>query len=262
MLLTRGPRIDEGRFESAARMVRSTSPAMPVLASIDACRQQMTTNGFDMLDSLLDLTRETRARLEALPGIELVSAARLGLPEDRVDPTRLVIGVNGLSLTGVEVERVLWDRFAIGVEMSDLSHVICLLTIGVSCELADRLVSAFTALSYEHTGIAQRAVPVGDNLEAVYSSGSQAISPRDAYFSGTRTIPFALATGEISAELVHPYPPGIPMLTPGEVITPEKIVFLLRCVEQEIQITGPADPSLTTIRVVDRPNRYQNTPNS
>ncbi len=155
-------------------------------------------------------------------------------------------------MTGVEVERELSERFAIGVEMSDLSHVICLLTVGTSRELADRLVFAFSELSRERLGRAHRAVPALENVEAVFASGGQAISPRDAYFSETQTIPFALACGEISAELVHPYPPGIPVLTPGEVISREKIDFLQRCGEQHIQITGPADPSLATIRVVDR----------
>ncbi len=74
LLLTRGKRIDEGRFETAVRMVRSTSPSLPMLASIDACRQQMATNGRSMLDSLLDLAQDTRVRLDAIPGIEIVTA--------------------------------------------------------------------------------------------------------------------------------------------------------------------------------------------
>jgi arginine/lysine/ornithine decarboxylase len=252
LLLTRGNRIDAGRVETAVRMVRTTSPSMPILASIDACRQQMATSGQSMLDALLSLAAEITSRLNVLPGIDVINAERLGIPACRADTTRLVIDVSGLGKTGVEVEQMLWGRFGLGVEMSDLSHVICVLTIGDTADSAARLLEAFARLSRE-AGTVTDAGITSSAIEVPFDGALHAMSPREAYFSETRTAPLACAAGEICAELVHPYPPGIPVLLPGEVISPAKVAFLQRCLRIGVQITGPADPTLKTIRVVDHP---------
>ena len=76
------------------------------------------------------------------------------------------------------------------------------------------------------------------------------MSPRDAFFSPTRVIPLDEASGEISSELVIPYPPGIPVLAPGEVITDEKVAYLAEGIAHGMYISGPADPKLRRIRVV------------
>jgi hypothetical protein len=135
--------------------------------------------------------------------------------------------------------------------MSDLHHVLCLLTIGDSGASAARLVEAFTRLSRE-VGPATNAGTPAYAPGVAFDGGCQAMTPRDAYFGETRPAPLECAVGEICAELVHPYPPGIPVLLPGEVITAAKVVFLRRCLRSGIQITGPADPTLATIQVVKR----------
>ena len=83
--------------------------------------------------------------------------------------------------------------------------------------------------------------------------GRQALSPRDAYFAPSRAVPPSAAVGEIAAELVIPYPPGIPVLAPGDVISAEKIDYLLAGAAQGMYLSGPADPTLRTLRIVAGP---------
>jgi arginine/lysine/ornithine decarboxylase len=177
----------------------------------------------------------------------VLDAGRLGI--DAFDLTKLVIDVDGLGMTGYQAEDVLRNRFGVGPEMSDLVGVVCLITIGDTEASIQRLVEAFTTLSQEHyRGVDGRADRRSSG--AAVAAAELAMSPRDAFFSPSRAIPLGEASGEISTELVIPYPPGIPVLAPGEVITTEKVDYLAEGIAHGMYISGPADPRLRTIRVV------------
>jgi lysine decarboxylase len=252
VLLVRGDRIDAGRLAAVAAMVRTTSPLLPILASLDACRRQLALAGGERLERAVALAEGARRRLRALPGIEPIDAARLGLPPERVDPTRLVLDVAGLGLSGVAVERLLRERFAVAPEMSDLLGIVCLVTWGDTAASVDRLTAALTTIAGE-AGPASRFRPSGTALRSAAGAiapGEQALSPRDAFFARSRAVPLADAAGEVAAEAVVPYPPGIPVLTPGEVATPDKLAYLRAALAEGIHVRGPADPTLATLRVV------------
>ncbi len=135
--------------------------------------------------------------------------------------------------------------------MSDLVGVVCLVTVGDTAASIDRLVDAFAALSAERRGTAE--VTNGAALRssgAIVAPGEQALTPRDAFFAPSRAVPLVGAVGEVSAELVIPYPPGIPVLAPGDVISAEKVDYLRQGAARGIYLSGPIDPTLATIRVV------------
>jgi arginine/lysine/ornithine decarboxylase len=267
ILNVRGGRVAPDRVASAVKLTQTTSPLVPLLASIDACRRQMVLDGEALLDRTLELAAQARRRLGMLPGLEVLDAAALGLPPYQLDPTKLVVDVAGLGITGLEAERALRDRFALAPEGSDLSSVILFLTIGDTRFSVEQLVGAFAALCAERGGIHRGATaslhePPGPPRPAVtvhapprssgaaISPGVQAMTPRDAFFAPARTVPLAGAVGEVAAELVTPYPPGIPVLAPGEVITADKLAYLANGAAHGMYVCGPADPSLATIRVV------------
>lgn len=133
--------------------------------------------------------------------------------------------------------------------MSDLVGVVCLITIGDTEASIQRLVEAFTTLSREHSRGADGRADRRSSGAAV-AVAELAMSPREAFFSSSRAIPLDEASGEISTELVIPYPPGIPVLAPGEVITTEKVAYLAEGIAHGMYISGPSDPRLRTIRVV------------
>ncbi|MFN8591903.1 MAG: DegT/DnrJ/EryC1/StrS family aminotransferase [Thermomicrobiales bacterium] len=249
LLHVRGERIDAARVASAVAMTRTTSPLLPILASLDACRRQLAIDGERMLGRVVTLAAGARRRLRAIPGIDLLDADRLGLPPRRVDPTRLVLDLAGIGLTGMAAERALRDRFAIAPEMSDLLGVICLITPGDTGHGIDRLVGAMAALAGERrprftsTSLLRSAT-------AAVAPGPQALTPREAYFAPARPVPLRETVGAVGAEAVVPYPPGIPVFTPGEIITAVKVDYLRAVLAEGLHIRGPADPTLETLRVV------------
>lgn len=251
ILHTQGDLVDPGRVSAAVGMAQTTSPSATILASIDGCRRQMALHGRDLLERAIALANDARARLQALPGIDVLDADRLGVPA--LDPTKLVIDVHGLGLTGFQAETILRERFAVQPEMSDLAGMVCLITIGDTQASIDQLVAAFTALADQQAsaGPGEAGMPARSSGAAI-APGVQAMSPREAFFAPSRAVPPAAAAGAVSAELVIPYPPGIPVLAPGDVISAEKVAYLLEGAAQGMYISGPADPTLTTIRIVER----------
>ncbi len=249
VLHVQGPRVNVARVATAVGMVQTTSPAATILASIDAARRQMALHGERLLDRTIALAGRARSQLNALSGISVLSAERLGLDPFRFDPTKLVIDVHEAGLSGFAAERALRDRFAIQPEMSDLVSVVCLITIGDTEESVNRLATAFAILS------AERVRPAGGvhlrSTGIAIAPGEQALSPRDAFFAPSRSVPLGESAGQVSAELVIPYPPGIPVLAPGDIISGEKIEYLQHGASLGMYLSGPADPRLATLRIVD-----------
>ncbi len=248
VLNVRAGHIDLDRVRSTVGMVQSTSPSVLILASIDAARRQMALHGERLLERTIALAAQARARLQALPGIGVLDSTQLGV--ETFDLTKLVVDVDGLGITGFAAEDALRNRFGVGPEMSDLVGLVFLVTIGDTQSSIDRLINAFATLSNEHYRGDARQAGYRSSGAAVAPS-SLAMTPREAFFAPGRSIPLADAAGEISTELVIPYPPGIPVLAPGEVITEAKIAYLREGAAHGMYISGPADPALSTIRVVD-----------
>ena len=251
VLHVRGMRIDVGRIAATVRMTQTTSPLLPILAALDACRRQMALTGKALLERTIELAEEARRRLRDLPGLAVVGPDCLGDAAYDYDPTKLVVDVHGLGMTGYEVEQALRERFVIAPEMSDLVGVMCLVTIGDTRKSIDRLVGAFSHLSRERRPTAGFAVgSVLRSSGAIIAATEQALSPREAFFARARAIPLVEAVGEVAGELVVPYPPGIPVLVPGELITAAKVEYLRDGMKHGMYVCGPADPQLATIRVV------------
>jgi arginine/lysine/ornithine decarboxylase len=252
ILNIRTGRVAPGRIASAVKLTQTTSPLLPLLASIDACRRQLALDGEALLSRTLTLAADARRRLGMLPGLAVLDPGALGLGPGQLDATKVVVDVAGLGITGLEADWALRERFAIAPEGSDLSSVILMVTIGDTERTIDQLVGAFTALRVECASLRPLAA-VGApprSSGAAIAPGAQAMTPRDAFFAAARPVPLARAAGEVAAELVTPYPPGIPVLAPGEVITADKLAYLAQGSAHGMYVCGPADPSLATIQVV------------
>ncbi len=251
ILNVQGTRLNLGRLSATVRMGQTTSPSVPILASIDACRRQMVVEGEQLMASTLALAADARERLATIPGIRVLDASHLGLPAHRVDATRLVIDVQGLGVSGFAVERALRDRFAVAVEMSDLRGIVALVTVGDDRKGIDRLVRGIATLAGETSSVPHSgAVALPRSAGIIAAASTPVLSPREAFFAPCRSVPLRVATGKVAAELVVPYPPGIPILVPGERISEEKRDYLLDIVRCGAHVRGAADPHLETIQVV------------
>ncbi len=251
MIVTQGERIDRSRLSASVRMSQSTSRCLPILASLDAARRQVALHGWGLLELTIALAAWTRQKLREIPGIALIDHEALDLPANRVDPTRLVIDTTGIGLSGYKVESLLRDEFGIAPELSDQRGIVCVVTVGDTRASLGALAEALAVIANRPSApksSVRRLAPrsVGEAI----APGEMTMSPRDAFFANSHAVPLPAAIGCIAAEPIIPYPPGIPVLVPGERIGWNKLIYLAQVVAGGATCAGAADPCLLTIRVV------------
>ncbi len=273
VLAAEGDRLDVERLRTMVTMLRTTSPLAPIYVSIDAARRQMVEHGQELWGAALRLAALARERLAALPGVAVLDwngaardAARAGAAHraalaDSVaadaalagavdfDPVRLTISAAALGIGGYELERALRGRQAVAIEAADPHNIVANITFGDSEASVERLVTALAAIAEGASASGKKAATkVPPKLPL---AGRQAVSPREAFFGARAALPLVACAGRVSAEMVVPYPPGIPVLGPGEEITAETIDYLREAAASGVSIHGPRDLSLATLQVVE-----------
>lgn len=179
-----------------------------------------------------------------------------------LDPLRLTVSFQGLGLSGIEAAEALEQGSGIVPELSTHSCVVLAMSIGSTLQHAAALVAAvegMCAAAAPLQGPAGRAAAAGGGGATATAAAAEweggavpppAVTPRDAYLAATERVPAAQAVGRVSAELVCPYPPGVPSLFPGEAITEETLALLRAVRASGARIAGCADPSLQTLEVL------------
>lgn len=226
ILHMRDARLSAQRVSQAVYMTQNTSPSYVIMATLDAARRQMALHGEELLERTIALSLDARRRLARIPGLDVIDAARLGLDDRFHDATKLVVDVHALGVSGFEVNRLLAERFDIALEMGDHRGVVGNFSTGDRPEDIDRLVAAMEALVEQVRATSPASCPWRSSGAALQPA-PQAMTPREAFFSETEEVPLRDAVGRVIADLVTPYPPGIPILVPGEVITAEKAAYLV-----------------------------------
>ena len=257
MLHQTGPRVRIDRLESVLKMFLSTSPNLPMVASLDVARKQMAVDGPALLSRAIALAERTRERLNAIPGVYCFGEELQGRPGIfDLDPTKVTVTVKELGYTGYEASEILRRRYNVQVELADLFNVVALFTIGTSEAAADRFVEGVSELAREDraidifspSGILERRVKTGSyKLPKI---PPMRMLPREAFLAPAESVRFKASAGRICAETISPYPPGIPVIAPGEEITPEIIDYLSLELKAGVRMQGPFDRELRTIRVV------------
>jgi arginine decarboxylase len=257
MLHQKGKRVSLDRLTGVLKMFLSTSPNLPMVASLDVARKQMATEGEALLTRTIELAQETRARLNEIPGIYCFGEELRGRKGVfALDPTKMTVTVTGLGYTGYEASEVLRRRHNIQVELADLFNVVALFTIGTTREAADRLVSAFRDMArddreldmFAPSGILEQRLRRGNfRLPPV---PPMRMRPREAFLAPAEFVKFRESAGRICAETLTPYPPGIPVIAPGEEITPEIVDYVRLELKAGVRVQGPYDDALRVIRVV------------
>jgi len=257
MLHQIGPRVRVDRLEGVLKMFLSTSPNLPMVASLDVARKQMAMDGLALLSRTIELAQETRKKLNAIDGVYCFGDELKGRPGVfDLDPTKVTITVKDLGYTGYEASAILRRRYNVQVELADLFNVVALFTIGTSQEAADRLVQGVAELAREDrpvdifspSGILERRLKTGSyKLPKI---PPMRMLPREAFLADTESVRFKQSKGRICAETISPYPPGIPVISPGEEVTDEIIDYLSLEIKAGVRMQGPYDRELKRIRVV------------
>jgi len=238
LLLARTDRLDAARLNRAFEATHTTSPAGSIVASIDAARALLAQHGPQLCARLLRGVAAARRRLREVPGLDVLDGPG-------VDPAKLVVLLAGTGAHGVAVEA---ELIAAGmpVEMGDRDTVIPIPAIADDEERLGAFTEALISAVERHRG-----APRHPAAAAAWTVEPQTVlSPREAFFAANETVTAPAAIGRVSAELVAPYPPGVPVLAPGELITAEALAALREVAADGGRIAYAADPTLATFQVV------------
>lgn len=244
MLHLRGGLVDPYAVAASLSLLQTTSPSYILMASLDLARRRMCLQGDEIVEKALCLARGVRERLAGIRYLRVLTGDCLPGEHCGLDSTKLVISVRGLGLTGYQVSELLAERCNIFVEMADFNNIVAFISTGTTGEDCDRLVRGLQDIAARDR---LRTLPPPPAAPASYK---KVMIPRDAWFAPSIKVPLAGARGRVCAEVAAVYPPGIPVVNPGEEITGEIYEYLLMVSKRGLSCLGPSDPTLKTIKIV------------
>lgn len=243
--------LDVPTVRRALQLIQTTSPHFAIMASIDLARRQMMTEGRHLLDATLRRARRTAARLAEIPGLRVFGDDQLTGPETGLhqrDTTKLLIGTAGLAADASEILAQLNRVHGVQPELAGAGHILCITTIGNTDADMDRLVDGFADIA-QRVGRRDAATAADVGAELLALAPEPVLTPREAFFAATETVALASATGRVAAEPITPYPPGIPLVMPGERLGTE-VLDALRALRAAGNPISASDPTLERVTVV------------
>ncbi|MFD5827708.1 aminotransferase class I/II-fold pyridoxal phosphate-dependent enzyme [Lentzea sp. NPDC060358] len=247
-----GNLVDPKVLKTREDLLATTSPTSLVYATLDGWRRQMVERGEEMLTAALALAHFTRAAIDELPGLR-VMGRREFVGESLAtsfDPLKMVVDLTGLGISGYQATDWLREHRRVTLGLSDHRRVVAHFTHADDHRTASVLLDALAALvkaADELPAPPRVDLPSPEDLQL-----ETVMLPRDAFFAEVEQVAAQHAIGRISAEMVTPYPPGAPAVLPGEVITQEVVDYVRSGLSAGMQLPDPADPDLTSFRVVAR----------
>jgi lysine decarboxylase len=246
LLLAKTKFISAERLEQSFETTHTTSPAGAPLASVDAVRALLQTRGPELLGALIENVAEFKLAVQA--NFELpIFLNPSDFPAGRFDPVKIVLRVQQLGAAGVEIERALISQ-GVRVEMADNDTIVFLATLADTKE--------------DFQALAMKLVPILKKLQNAPRESATALSwsvvpqiatsMREAYFAKTEMVGASDAIGRISADLIAPYPPGVAVVAPGEVLTEQIVSGLSASQKAGVRIAYATDPTLKSYRVVKK----------
>lgn len=246
LLLLKSNRISSSKVKQTLNLTQTTSGSYLLMASVDVARKQLATKGEEMLSKALNLARWAREELNKIDGVYSFGTELIGTPGVyNFDETKLGINVREIGLSGYDAYKILIKDYNIQMEMADLYNVLAIISLGDDEESVTRLVEAIKdmAIKYRNDDIWKVKMSYLENPDVI-------VSPRNAYYSSKKDVDLDDSVGEISSEMVMAYPPGIPVICPGEKITQEIIDHIKLLKDEGVSLQGTADPYVNTIRVL------------
>ncbi len=234
------------RLREAYSLITTTSPSYPLMASIDLARDFMEREGTGYLERALELSREFKPRMDKIQGVRCYGDELLQIRGVKaVDPLKVLIGVQGLSLTGYQVARLLREEHHIQVEMEEQNLILAMFSCLHEREDWERFYLALQELALRYPSL-------GVDRSPVYQQPLPRIilSPRQAFFAASQKVKLTECRSRVAGEMVAAYPPGIPCLVPGELITDEVWDYLHYLKISGTRVQGPEEPNLEHINVI------------
>ncbi len=248
-----GTKVDHARVQAALQALQTTSPNFAIMASIDLARRQMVQEGKTRLAYMHELAGFARTKIKSIDGFDLLGPEHVlgrGTGFYALDSTKLLIDTTRTGWPGSDAQRFLNREYGVQPELSGPSYLLCILTLGSIPEDIDHLTHGLQALSNQKAPHQEDLTEVNDL--AARASGrlpERVMTPRDAFYSKHSTLPLEQALDRISGEIITPYPPGIPVMMPGERFNRDTIELLAAVKRSRCPISA-VDTDLHTVRVV------------
>ncbi|KAK7312393.1 hypothetical protein VNO77_36208 [Canavalia gladiata] len=245
MLHMSGNLVDKEKISRCLQTLQTSSPSYLLLASLDAARAQLSERPDIVFNQAIGLAYEARCKLKQIPGISVLENSSFPtlLP---IDPLRLTVGFWRLGLSGYEVDEILYRDYGIVCELVGNKSITYVLNLGTCRDHVQRLLLGLKHLAATYASFQQPEERVLTG-HAPFEDTIMSLIPRDAFFASKRKVAIKESLGKVSGELICPYPPGIPVLIPGEVITKKAVDYLLHVKSKGVDISGASDPLLSSV---------------
>ena len=229
------------QIQRAASLLQTTSPNQILLASLDIARLQMETVGREKISAAVKLAKKLRDEIKKIHGLKTFEAVK----NFSLDATKVTVNVSGLGLSGREAEEILRRDLKIQCELSDAENLLFLITFADDEQTISKLIEALKQL-----GIRNEKLGIKKTSSKFLIPNSSFLidkTPRETFYAPVEVVALKKSVGRICAEEITFYPPGIPLLVPGEKISAEVVELLER--EKFSRVIGAADKTLATIKV-------------
>ncbi len=244
-LLLIGPRMNAGHVRKIINLTQTTSGSYLLMSSLDISRRNLAQRGRQVFSRVIQMAEYAREEINAIGGYyafgrELVN----GNSVFDFDPTKLSVHTRDIGLAGIEVYDLLRDEYDIQIEFGDIGNILAYLSIGDRPQELERLVSALAEI--------RRRFQKDSNglMSQEYIDPEVVTSPQEAFYAAKRSLPLKDSAGLVCSEFVMCYPPGIPILAPGERITQDILDYIEYARIKGCSLTGPEDPEILNINVL------------
>lgn len=243
-LLT-GSRVNVGYVRQIINLTQTTSGSYLLLSSLDISRRNLALRGKEEFAKVIKLAEYARSEINAIGGYYAYSKELInGNSVFDFDITKLSVNTLDIGLAGIEVYDILRDEYDIQIEFGDIGNILAYISIGDRRREVERLVSALAEIKRRYQK--NRA----GMLSQEYVNPKVIVTPQFAFYSEKESIPIEKTAGRVCSEFVMCYPPGIPILAPGEQITKEILEYIKYAKEKGCSMTGPEDPDIEHLNVL------------
>ena len=244
-----GKDVSEGYVRQIINLTQTTSASYLLMASLDISRKNLALNGRRIFEWVTDLASYGRSEINKLGG--LYAFSRELINGDTIfdfDPTKISVHTRDIGLAGIEVYDILRDKYDIQIEFGDIGNILAIVSVGDKLLNVERLISAL----YEVKRLYSKD-PSG-MLDHEYIEPVVICSPQEAFYSEKKQLPLRETLGKICAEFVMCYPPGIPILAPGELITKDALEYIIYAKAKGCNLTGAEDINTEKINIMTENN--------
>lgn len=249
VIVAKGDRIDRQRLWMAYELFETTSPSVPILATLDATRRDHALHGERLWGGVHDLATKLRTQLAEIPGLRVFGRGDLP-PDADLDESKILIDVTRLGVAGYAIDDWLYARHRVSVGLSDARHLLVVVSLGTTRSDVRALVRGLSDLVAKLKADPTLLPPAPAAVPIARLTVEMAMAPAEAVFGPVEMVRYEDAAGRIAAETIAPAPPGVPRLVPGQRITGDHVAWLVGNRDAGAFLLDPLDPSEARVRVV------------